>query len=476
MKKISYKWIALSCTSLGALMAILNGGTLVIALPVIMKELHTNLQVVLWIIIGYLLLITILVPAIGRVADIIGRKMLFVGGFIVFTLGSFLCGLAQSGIQLFLYRLVQAVGGSLIIANGPPIITDAFPKNELGRGLGVNSMIISVALVIGPVAGGFLIPIGWRWIFFVNVPIGIIGSIWAIIQLKELDVLPAHQSFDWIGTLIFSSGMLAFLIALSFGGFAGWFNIYIDILFVYSIIAMALFILIEIKTKQPFLDMRLFKSRLLAFAYGSTLLNGIARGAVTFLLIFYFQGIKGYDPLYSAILLTPFALPMILISPVSGWLSDKYGSRELSSIGLLISAIGLIGFLFINAGSSVTGLMIWMLIMGVGSGLFFSPNTKAIMQSVPVDKRGIAAGVRTMMNNAGAVVSLALAMAIISSSITPDALQGLFLGTQVGSKGIAISEFLSGLRIAFVISFIFSLLGAFISYLRGAEPVWNNGD
>ncbi|MGE5582585.1 MAG: MFS transporter [Bacillota bacterium] len=475
MKKIDYKWIALSCTTLGAFFSVLSGSTLIIALPIVMKDLHASMEIIMWTLMGYMLALTILVPAIGRVADMIGRKALYVSGFAIFTIGSLLSGFVSSGVQLLIFRLIQAVGGSLLVANSTAIVTDAFPKKELGKALGINSMVINIASVIGPILGGFLVNIGWRSIFFINVPIGVIGTIWAWLQLKELDILPEHQKFDWYGTLLFSTGMLSLLIALSFGGFMGWFNDYILGLFAISLIFLVLFIIIENRTEQPMLDMRLFKTRILAFAFGSNLLNGIARGAVTFLLIFYFQGIKGIDPLVAGVLLAPFALAMMITSPISGWLSDKYGSRELSSIGLLISAIGLIGFMRISVNSSIPELIIWMLIMGFGSGMFFSPNTSAIMGAVPVDKRGIAAGTRTMMNNAGAVISIGLTMAIISSSISADALQRLFIGTQVGSRGIALANFISGLRLAFTISFGFSLLAAFISYLRGTQIEWQPG-
>ena len=392
MKKIDYKWIALSCTSLGALFSVLNETTLVIALPVIMKDLHANMEIVMWTIMSYMLILTILVPSIGRVADMIGRKSLYVSGFVIFTLGSLLCGFAASGVQLLLFRIVQAIGGSLLLANSAAIVTDAFPKNELGKALGINGMIVNIAAVIGPILGGFLVNFGWRSIFFVNVPIGVLGTIWAWLQIKELDILPENQKFDWYGTIVFSVGILSLLLALTFGGFSGWFNEYIIGLFVIAFVLLVLFYFIENRSEQPMLDMRLFKTRVLAFAFGSNLLNGIARGAVMFLLIFYFQGIKGLDPLTAGILLAPFALAMMITSPISGWLSDKYGSRELSSIGLLISAVGLIGFTQITQHSSITELIIYMLIMGFGSGMFFSPNTSAVMGAVPVEKRGIASG------------------------------------------------------------------------------------
>ena len=475
MKQERYKWIALSCTSIGALFSVLSGSTLMIALPVIMKDLNAGMAVVTWILMGYMLSLTILVPSIGRIADMFGRKKLYVSGFTIFTLSSFLCAISQTGMQLLIFRLIQSIGASLMVANSTAIVADAFPKKELGKAMGINSMIISIASIVGPVLGGFLISIGWRSIFYINIPIGIIGTLWAAFQLKESAVEKKKQKFDFKGTITFSVGMLALLIALSIGGFTGWLNAAVIGLLVLSFLLLYLFVHIENKCESPMLDLRLLKNRVLAFAYASNLLNGIARGAVTFLLIFFFQGIKGIDPIQAGILLAPFALSMMVVSPISGFLCDKYGARVLSSAGLLVSAVGLFGMMFITQNTSIMELTIWMLIMGFGSGMFFSPNTSAIMGIVPADKRGIAAGVRTMANNAGSVLSIAISMAIISSSISPEAMQALFIGTQVGAEGIAVGQFVSGLRVAFTISFIFSIIAAVISYMRGAEPKWVEG-
>lgn len=473
MEQKKYKWIALSCTSIGAFFSVLSGSTLMIALPVIMKDLNAGMAVVTWVLMGYMLSMTILVPAIGRIADMVGRKKLYVSGFALFTLASLLCGISQTGVQLLIYRLIQSVGASFMVANSTAIVADAFPKQELGKAMGINSMIISIASIVGPVLGGFLISIGWRSIFYMNIPIGIAGTLWAAFQLREGEIEKKKQKFDFGGALTFLTGMLSLLLALSVGGFSGWKNGIVIGLLVLAVILLYLFIRIENRSDEPMLDLRLFKTRVLAFAYASNLLNGIARGAVTFLLIFFFQGVKGIDPITAGILLAPFAISMMVVSPVSGFLCDKYGARVLSSAGLLISAGGLFGMMFTTKNTSILELTVWMLIMGFGSGMFFSPNTSSIMSLVPADKRGIAAGVRTMANNAGSVLSIAISMAIISSSISPKAMQALFIGTQVGSKGIAVGQFMAGLRMAFTISFVFSIIAAVISYLRGAEPKWD---
>lgn len=472
MKKKNYKWIALSCTTIGALFSVLSASTLMIALPVIMRDLNAGIGIITWTIMGYMLSLTIFVPSIGRIADMFGRKKLYVSGFAVFTAASLFCALSESGIQLLVFRMVQSIGASLMIANSTAIITDAFPKSELGKALGINAMVVSVAAVIGPILGGILINFSWRSIFYINIPIGLFGTIWAAISLVELHKSESNEKFDFKGTFSFTFGMLALLVALTIGGFGQWFSRTVIILFIIAAILIGTFAYIENHTRFPMLDMTLLKTRILSFAYISTLLNGIARGAVTFLLIFYFEGDRGIDPITAGVLLCPFAAAMMAVSPISGVLCDRYGARILSSIGLLISALGLLGFMEIKTSSSMLYLVICMILTEIGSGMFFSPNTSSIMTNVPKDKRGIAAGVRVMFMNAGMVLSIAISMAIISSSISPSAMQALFVHSHVSSNGIASIQFMSGLRTAFTISFIFSLIAAFISYLRGPAPKW----
>lgn len=475
MKKDNYKWVALSCTTLGALLSVISGSTLLIALPDIMKDLKADMGTITWVLMGYLLILTILVPAIGRVADMIGRKRLYVSGFAVFTIASLFCAWSDSGISLLIFRMVQGVGGALMVANSTAIVADAFPKKELGRALGINVMFISIGSVIGPILGGILASIGWRSIFYINLPIGIFGTIWAALQLREIHSYTKKQKFDWPGTATFTLGLLFLLLALTFGSFNGWANPMVAFLLVAAGVLAVVFVAIENKSTQPMLDLRLIRTRVLAFAYASNFFNGIARGAVMLLMIFYFFGIKAFDPVTAGVLLAPLALAMFVISPISGRLSDKHGARGLSSIGLLISAGGLLGLMRINADTSLPELMVWLFIIGLGSGFFFSPNTNAIMCAVPPGKRGIAAGVRTMFNNAGNVLSIAVSMAIIAGAVSTQALMGLFLGTQVGSQGIAVDAFLNGLRTAFGISFGFSVLAALLSYMRGPAPKWEEG-
>ncbi|RDE12687.1 MAG: MFS transporter [Candidatus Thorarchaeota archaeon] len=470
----AYKWRALSVTSLGSLLSILDGTIFIIALPSIMKGLDADLLTITWIIMGYMLIMTLLVPTFGRIADMVGRKKLYIGGFILFTVSSLFCGTAVSGFQLLIFRMIQAIGGSLLVANSAAIVTDAFPKEELGTAMGINSMIFGVGAAIGPVLGGLLLQFGWRFIFFINIPTGAIGTIWGAVQLKELVKFPKKRKFDWIGTVLFTIGISGLLVGLSFGGFVGWFSPMIIVVIPVGAVCFFLFAEVERRAEFPMMDLRLFKASRLAYGFGAALLNAIARGAVIFLLTFFLQIILELDPITAAIYLTPFAVALTIGAPVSGRLADRYGTRELSTIGLLISAIGLLGMMFVSIDTSFLELVLWMSLMGLGSGLFFSPNAKVIMEAVPPLKRGIATGVRSMLFNAGQVVSLGLALAILSEAISLNALTNLFLGLQVGSEGVEIAEFIIGIRFVFTISFAATLLAAFISSRKGVPPQWEN--
>ena len=251
MKKDNYKWIALSCTTIGALLSVMSGGTLIVALPNIMKELKADMGTVTWILMGYMLVLTILVPSIGRIADMFGRKKLYVSGFALFTAASLLCAWSNTGMQLLVYRLIQGVGGALMVANSTAIVADAFPKNELGKALGINTMFISIGSVIGPILGGFLVSIGWRNIFYLNIPIGIIGTLWAALKLKETNCYKEKQKFDWLGTISFTMGMFSLLMALTIGSFSGWFNFKVMVLFAVAAVLMAAFVKIENSIEQP---------------------------------------------------------------------------------------------------------------------------------------------------------------------------------------------------------------------------------
>src|ERR687884_622299 len=323
-----YEWVALSVTTVGALLAALQGSSLIIALPDVLTGLNASFLTIMWVLVGYLLITTALVPVVGRLADIFGRKQLYLTGFGIFTVGSLLAGLAQPGANgwdLVAYRVIQGVGGALLITNSTAIVADAFKHGRVGLGLGVNQVAGAAGFLLGPVVGGLLTAVSWRWVFLINVPIGIFGTLWGIYRLREPVRLPAHQRFDWWGSLTFVVGLGCLLMALSLVAFPMLPMSIVYGMFVVAVVGLVAFLLVELRTRQPMLDLRLFSDRLFGFASLAGGLNGLARGAVLFVLIFFLQGPYGQDPLMAGLMMTPFGAAFLLVGPLSGYLSDHYG-------------------------------------------------------------------------------------------------------------------------------------------------------
>jgi EmrB/QacA subfamily drug resistance transporter len=463
-----YEWTALSVTTIGTLLASIQGSALMIALPDIMTQLHAGFMTIMWVILGFMLITTALLPVVGRLADMFGRKNLYNAGFAVFTLGSLLCGLSQPqfhGWDLVLYRMIQGIGGALLFANGAAIVTDAFRKGRVGLGLGVSTMAFSAGFMLGPVMGGILTSISWRWVFLINVPLGIAGTIWGILRLREPVILPSQQSFDWLGSLTFTFGLGSLLLAASLIAFP-----LVDIIYVYALFAAAAvglfaFFIVERRVQQPMMDFRLFREKIFAYACAANAINGLARGAVLFVLIFFLQGPYGLDPLMAGIMMAPFGAAFMLVGPLSGHLSDKYGSRELATAGLLISALALLGLSTVVSTTPYWLLALYQALMGGGSGLFASPNTNAIMSSVVPEKRGTAAGINSMLMNTGQMLSIAFVFPLVLSQIPEDIMFHVFLYGG-GMSGASLTAFETGMHEAFMASFAVTLLAAAISAMR----------
>ncbi|MGH2516718.1 MAG: MFS transporter [Ktedonobacterales bacterium] len=467
----SYKWLALSCTSLGTLLATLNSGTLIIALPVLLRELHTDLITLVWVLLSYMLVQTVLVLTAGRLADMVGRKNLYVLGSAVFGISALAAGFVTTGQQLIAVRLVQGAAGAFMMANSSAIVTDAFPKRQLGLALGTNMIVAAVGTILGTILGGWLTIFGWQWVFWFNVPISLIGTVWAWLNLREQVVLERNQRFDVPGMLTYLISVTGLLIALTVGGIQGWTDSLVIGGFAAAIVFFPIFIVVELRVKQPLLDLGLFRDRLFAMGNLSAFLNSLARLAVTFLFVFYFQGPEQKDALTAGILLTPLAIGMLITSPISGWLSDRHGSRLLSSLGLLIAAVGLAGMAFIGLHTPYWYIATVMFIMGGGSGLFNSPNTSAIMASVRPSQRGIAAGTRTMLMNTGGVFSIAFALAIVASTLPKSVMFQIFAGVTAGVPDSVLASFMNGLHLSFWLMAGISVLAAIASALRGnAHP------
>ena len=459
----------LSVTTIGVLMATMQSSALLIALPDIMGQLHMDLFTVMWVLLIYMLITTALVPLFGRLADMWGRKNLYVAGFAVFTFGSLLCCFSVAsyhGYDLIIYRMVQAIGGALMMANGTPMVADAFKSHNLGLGLGINSIAAGAGLVLGPVVGGMLAPYGWQWIFLYNVPIGIFGTIWAYGRLKEPASLPKSPGFDWWGCITFLIGMSSLLLAISLYAFPiGLTMETIYAMFILGVIGILVFIWLELKVKTPMLDLHMFRNPDFAVGCTNSFLNSLTRGAMLFLLIFFLQGPYGQDPLTAGLSLIPMGLTLIVVAPLSGRWADQKGARTLTVIGLALSSVSLLAFAFIDHMTPFWWLVVLMIISGVAGSLFMSPNSKTVMNAVPPQRRGIASGTRMMLQNVGSMVSMAVAMPMVLTGLSAQDMANLFLyGGGISSD--AMNTFESGLHEAFWLFFFISLIAVAISLLK----------
>jgi EmrB/QacA subfamily drug resistance transporter len=472
-QKDGYQWTALSVTTVGALLASIQGSALLIALPNILTELHTTFFTIMWVLIGYLLITTVLTPLIGRLADMWGRKRLYISGYVMFAIGSLISGLAQPqfhGSDLIFGRVVQGVGGALLITNSTAIVTDAFRKGQVGLGLGINQIAGAAGFLIGPIVGGLLTELSWRWVFLFNVPLAIVGAFWGAWRLREPVKLAAHQHIDWFGAITLTIGLAGTLLALSLLAFPLLSQTTTYTILAIGILGLTLFGIIEPRIKEPLVDLRLFRHRLFLLANLSGLLNGIARGAVLFLLIFFLQGPYGQDPLRAGLLLTPFGAAFMIIGPLSGRLSDRVGSKILAPVGLGISALGLLGLVTITPSTPYWLLAVFMALMGGGSGFFISPNTNAIMSSVEPQRRGAASGILSMLNNTGQMLSIAIVFPLALSSVPIAAMMQVFIyGGGMNQFPAALALFLHGLHSAFLVSFALSVVAMIVAALRPAH-------
>jgi EmrB/QacA subfamily drug resistance transporter len=457
-----YRWWALSCTSLGMLLVATNSGTLIIALPDLERSLGTSLLELVWVILAYMISSTVLVLTAGRLSDLFGRKAAFVGAFILFGLASLGAGFSSSGTELILWRIVQGIGGAFIFANGPALVTDAFPKEQLGVAMGTNTMVAAIGLVIGRA----LVSISWHWVFWFNVPLALAGAIWAAMVLRELSSRDPVRGFDLAGTTTFVLGLTGLVYGISRGGISGWNDSLVIGSLIASAILLPLFVLIEARGSAPMLDLGIFRNRMFSAATGAAFINGLSRFALLFIFVFYFQGAQGDDPITAGIKLAPMAIGMLIASPLAGIWADRHGSRMLAALGMVVGALALAGMTTLEADSPYWESMLWLGLVGVGSGMFNSPNTAAMMGTVPADRRGIAAGARTMLQNTGAVISIAFVLAVVTSAVPQQVLFAIFSGLASGLTEAQLEPFIHNMHTALWVLAATSVFGAGVSLLR----------
>lgn len=470
MRRLEYKWLTLIVTSIGVTMTGIDGTIVVLALPTMMTDLHASLIEMVWVIMGYTLTTTVLLMVLGRLADMFGRIRMFNLGFAVFTLGSFLCGLAGSGRELILFRVVQGIGGAFLQANSMAILTEVFPPGERGKALGYNQTVWSVASVVGPVVGGLILAaFDWRTIFLINVPIGIFGTLAAHRLLHDSGRRQGREPFDLAGALTFTLSLTSLLMAFTQGVSLGFGSPLVLGLLAFAVMGFVAFPLVERRVEVPVLDPALFASRVYAFAVAASTMQSLAMFALNFLILYYLQAVQGKPPLAAALMVLPMPILTSLVSVEAGRLADRVGARVPATVGLLCQSAAMAFLARLTPTSGYLPVASGLALAGLGAGLFWPANTSAAMGSAPVHRLGVAAGTLATLRQAGMVTSFAVAIFVAARALPPQAMNALFLGSSVGLGAPQMGAFVVGMRSAFLLSAAITVVGALVSALRPAK-------
>ncbi|HEY4464349.1 MAG TPA: MFS transporter [Streptosporangiaceae bacterium] len=451
-QSVHYKWIALSNTTLGILMVTINQSILLISLPALFRGIRlnplvpSNTSYFLWVFMGFLLVTAVLVVSLGRVGDIYGRVRMYNLGFAIFTIFSILLSVTfltgpAGALWIIIMRVFQGVGGAFLFANSTAILTDAFPEDERGKAMGINGIAAVSGSFLGLLLGGVLAPVQWRLVFLVSVPFGLFGTIWAYLKLRDNGIrVPAR--IDWLGNALFAIGLISLLTGivyslLPYGGHpTGWTNPYVLSAIVGGIAVLGLFAWVETRVEQPMFRLGLFRIR--AFTAGNIagLLGALGRGGIQFMLIIWLQGIwlpqHGYSfsqtPLWAGIAMVPLTVGFLIVGPLAGTLSDRYGARAFATAGLIVSGAAFLLLELLPINFSYIWFALLILLFAVGMGLFFSPNQASVMNSLPPSQRGAGAGMLNTFQNSATVLSMGLFFTIVTLGLAANLPSHLYRG------------------------------------------------
>ncbi|MGB9282019.1 MAG: MFS transporter, partial [Pseudonocardiaceae bacterium] len=433
-------------------MATINSSILLIALPDIFRGVGINplepgnTSLLLWLIMGYLVVTAVLVVTFGRLGDMFGRVRMYNAGFAVFSVFSVLLSVTwmhgTAGVLwLIVMRILQGVGGAMLMANSNAIITDAFPVDQRGLALGLNQVAGIAGSFLGLIIGGLLGPVDWRLVFLVSVPVGVFGTVWAYLKLRDTGIRQPARS-DWWGNLSFAVGLIAVLVGITYGiqpyhgNTMGWTNPFVLATMGGGVLVLAIFCVIETKVADPMFQLRLFRIRAFTAGNLASLLAGLGRGGLMFILIIWLQGIwlpqHGYSfastPLWAGIYMLPLTVGFLIVGPVSGWLSDRFGARSFATGGMVIAAVSFGWLMLLPVNFSYAEFAFVLLLNGMGMGLFASPNRASIMNSLPPNQRGVGAGMSTTFQNAAMVLSIGIFFSLMISGLARSLPQTLSAG------------------------------------------------
>jgi len=450
-----YKWIALSNTTLGILMATINQSIVIIALPAIFRGIKlnplvpSNTSYLLWMLLGFMVVAAVLVVSLGRVGDMFGRVRMYNLGFAVFTAGSIMLSVTwlhgtSAALWLILFRIVQGIGAAFLFANSSAILTDAFPAEERGLALGINMVAAIAGSFIGLVIGGVLAPVAWRLVFLVSVPVGLFGTVWAYYMLEERGVrVPAK--IDWLGNVTFAVGLISVLVGITYGilpygGHSmGWTDPWVIAAILGGILVLCVFVAIERRVSMPMFRLALFRIRAFTAGNLAALLSALARGGLMFMLIIWLQGIwlpeRGYSfsstPLWAGISMLPLSAGFLMAGPVAGHLADRFGARPFATGGMLLAAAGFIGLILLPVNFSYIAFAALIFLNGLAMGLFAAPNQTGIMNSLPPDQRGAGAGMAGTFMNSAMVLSIGIFFSLIIVGLSATLPAALYHGLSI---------------------------------------------
>ncbi len=456
-----YKWIVLSNTTLAILLATLDASITLIAMPDIFRGIHLDPLVpgnsfyLLWMVLGYLVVSSVLIVSLGRLGDMFGRVRIYNLGFVIYTVASLLLTIdwmtgRAGATYLIVFRIVQGVGGACLLANSAAILTDAFPANQRGMALGINNIVGVSGMFVGLVLGGLLAPISWRMVFLISVPVGLFGTVWAYLKLHELST-PRRTRVDWLGNLTFAVGLILIMVSVTYGirpygtSSTGWGSPRVIVLLTAGVMTLIAFVVVERRAQDPMFRLSLLRIRAYTFGTVSTFLAAVARGGLMFMLIIWLQGIwlpqHGYDftrtPLWAGIYMLPLTVGMLIAGPTSGYLSDRFGARPFATGGMVAAAFSFVLLMLLPTDFSYPVFAVVLAMNGIAMGLFASPNRAAIMNSLPAGDRGAGGGMNQTFQNSAQVLSVGIFFSLMIIGLAGSLPHTLAAGLHAHGVGLA---------------------------------------
>jgi EmrB/QacA subfamily drug resistance transporter len=408
----SRKWYVMAATAMGVFLATIDGSIVNVALPTLVRAFGTTFASVEWVVLAYLLTVTTLMLSIGRLGDMVGKKPIYATGFVIFTLGSMACGLSPTIGWLVGCRVLQAIGASMLMALGMAIVTEAFPPSERGKALGISGSMVSIGIVLGPVLGGLILgTLSWHWIFFVNLPVGIVGT-WMVLRFVPSSRPTPGQRFDLAGAATLFVGLIALLAALTLGQQSGFGQPRVLGLLAFSLLIGTLFVAIEARSPQPMIDLRLFRNTLFDINLVTGFATFICMSGTVILLPFYLEDVLGYAPEAVGLMLAVVPIAVGITAPLSGMLSDRVGTRPMTVVGLISLVAGFAAVSTLKVNTTTLHYLIRFLPVGIGLGLFQSPNNSAVMGAVPRNRLGVASGLLSVTRTLGQTTGIAAMSAL----------------------------------------------------------------